>query len=40
MIVKRGNIILADLPFSDRSGSKIRPALGIAKGDILLSTKN
>jgi len=27
MIQKRGNIILADLPFTDRSGSKIRPAL-------------
>jgi mRNA interferase MazF len=27
MTLKRGNIILADLPFTDRSGSKIRPAL-------------
>jgi mRNA-degrading endonuclease toxin of MazEF toxin-antitoxin module len=27
MIQKRGNIILVDLPFTDRSGSKIRPAL-------------
>src|SRR5688500_1365847 len=27
MIQKRGNIILADLPFTDRSGSKVRPAL-------------
>ena len=27
MIQTRGNIILADLPFTDRSGSKVRPAL-------------
>lgn len=27
MNYQRGDIILADLPFSDRSGSKIRPAL-------------
>src|SRR5688500_3222430 len=27
MPVKRGDIVLADLPFSDGSGSKVRPAL-------------
>jgi mRNA interferase MazF len=27
MNVRRGDIVLADLPFSDRSGSKRRPAL-------------
>ena len=27
MNVRRGDVILADLPFSDRSGSKKRPAL-------------
>jgi mRNA interferase MazF len=27
MKVKRGDVILADLPFSDRAGSKKRPAL-------------
>jgi len=27
MIQSRGNVILADLPFTDRSGSKVRPAL-------------
>ena len=27
MPIKRGEIVLADLPFSDASGSKIRPAL-------------
>jgi hypothetical protein len=27
MPVKRGEIVLAELPFSDGSGSKVRPAL-------------
>ena len=27
MPIRRGDIILADLPFSDRSGSKVRPGL-------------
>ena len=27
MIYKRGDIVLADLPFSDASGSKVRPSL-------------
>ncbi len=27
MNVKRGDLVLADLPYSDRSGSKKRPAL-------------
>ncbi len=27
MILRRGDIVLADLPYSDQTGSKIRPAL-------------
>ncbi len=27
MIVRRGDVVLADLPFTDRTGSKRRPAL-------------
>ena len=27
MKYSRGDVILADLPFSDRTGSKVRPAL-------------
>ena len=27
MILRRGDVVLADLPYSDRSGSKKRPAL-------------
>jgi mRNA-degrading endonuclease toxin of MazEF toxin-antitoxin module len=29
MTVRRGDIVLADLPYSDRTGSKTRPALVI-----------
>ena len=27
MILRRGDIVLANLPYSDQTGSKIRPAL-------------
>jgi mRNA interferase MazF len=33
MIVKRGDIVLIDFPYSDRTGGKIRPAL-VVQSDI------
>ncbi len=34
MIVSRGEIVLLDYPFSDRTGSKVRPAL-VVQSDVL-----
>jgi mRNA interferase MazF len=34
MIVSRGDIVLVDYPFSDRTGSKVRPAL-VVQADAL-----
>jgi mRNA interferase MazF len=36
MSVSRGDIVLVDYPFSDRTGSKIRPAL-VVQADVLNS---
>lgn len=32
MLLARGEIVLADFPFSDLSGSKVRPALMVSPG--------
>lgn len=34
MRVARGNVVLVDYPFSDRTGSKVRPAL-VVQSDVL-----
>jgi mRNA interferase MazF len=34
MTVSRGDIVLVDYPFSDRTGSKVRPAL-MVQSDVL-----
>ena len=34
MIVSRGDVVLVDYPFSDRTGSKVRPAL-VVQADVL-----
>ena len=37
MNFSRGDVVLVDYPFSDRTGSKVRPAL-VVQNDVTLET--